>query len=418
VLTPFGDPTGKIEIARLINPLSSVIQFSAASYSIGEGDGSAIITITRSGDTLGTSTVDFATNDGAASQKCNVFNGLASSRCDYITTVGTMLFAAGETSKTFSIPIIDDSYAEGNETFTVSLNNPAGASLGMQSAATVTIVDNDSVPGPNPLDQSSSFVREHYLDFLNREPDTSGLNFWVNNIESCGADANCRAVKRIDTSAAFFLSIEFQQTGFLVERIYKASYGDASGTSNFPSAHQLPVPIVRLSEFLPDTQEIGRGVVVNQGNWQQQLENNKQAFTSEFVQRSRFATALPTTMTPVQFVDQLFLNAGVTPSATDRTTAINEFGSATTTADVGARSRALRDVAENSTLSQQEFNRAFVLMQYLGYLRRNPNDPQDSDYSGYDFWLTKLNRFNGNYTAAEMVKAFIVSSEYRQRLGP
>ncbi|MEO7971239.1 MAG: hypothetical protein ABI698_08070 [bacterium] len=62
--------------------------------------------------------------------------------------------------------------------------------------------------------------------------------------------------------------------------------------------------------------------------------------------------------------------------------------------------------------------RAFVLMQYFGYLRRNPNDPQDTDYSGYDFWLTKLNEFNGNFVNADMVQAFIDSGEYRGRFGP
>jgi hypothetical protein len=160
-------------------------------------------------------------------------------------------------------------------------------------------------------------------------------------------------------------------------------------------------PFIRLNEFLSDTQEIGQGVVVNQGNWQQQLENNKQAFTLEFVQRSRFTTAFPTSLTPAQFVDMMFANAGVTPSSADRTTAINEFGGAVNTSDVGARSRAVRDVAENATLNQQEFNRAFVLMQYLGYLRRNPNDVPDADYTGYDFWLTKLNQFNGNYINAD-----------------
>src|SRR6202048_1389674 len=266
------------------------------------------------------SSVNFATSDSAGSQPCNVFNGNASSRCDYLISFGTVKFAAGETSKNISIPIIDDSYAEGNnETFTVSLNNPSGASLGQPSTTQVTIVDNDSPSGPNPVDQSTFFVRQHYLDFLNREPDTSGLSFWVNNIDSCGADSNCRAVKRIDTSAAFFLSIEFQQTGYLVERIYKASYGDASGASTLGGAHQLSVPIVRLNESLPDTQEIGRGVVVGQGNWQQQLENNKQAFTLEFVQRTRFITAFETSMTPAQFVDKLFLNAGGTPAGSVRT---------------------------------------------------------------------------------------------------
>jgi hypothetical protein len=65
-------------------------------------------------------------------------------------------------------------------------------------------------------------------------------------------------------------------------------------------------------------------------------------------------------------------------------------------------------------------NEAFVLMQYFGYLQRNPYDPPEStlDYSGYNFWLGKLNQFNGDYIAAELVKAFISSSEYRQRFGP
>jgi len=83
-----------------------------------------------------------------------------------------------------------------------------------------------------------------------------------------------------------------------------------------------------------------------------------------------------------------------------------------------ARARVVQRVAENSILMQQEFNRAFVLMEYFGYLRRNPNDPQDTDYAGFEFWLNKLNQFNGNFIDADMVKAFILSSEYRQRVGP
>ena len=175
---------------------------------------------------------------------------------------------------------------------------------------------------------------------------------------------------------------------------------------------------LRLGEFKPDTQAISRDLIVNRSGWEAVLEQNKQAFAAEFVQRSRFTTAFPTSMTPAQFVDKLFMNAGVTPLVSDRQAAINEFGSATTTADVAARARALRDVADNSILNSQEFNRAFVLMQFFGYLRRNPNDPQDTDYTGYDFWLTKLNQFNGNFVAAEMVKAFITSTEYRSRFGP
>src|SRR5260370_38087891 len=146
--------------------------------------------------------------------------------------------------------------------------------------------------------------------------------------------------------------------------MYKAAY------DNLPGA---PVAL-RLDEFLRDTQQIGLGVIVGQIGWEQQLESNKQAFAMTFVSRSRFATAFPTTMTPAQFVDMLFLNAGFAPTASERTAAINEFGGAVNSADFAARARALRRVAENAALGQQEFNKAFVLMEYFGYLRRNPND--------------------------------------------
>jgi hypothetical protein len=78
----------------------------------------------------------------------------------------------------------------------------------------------------------------------------------------------------------------------------------------------------------------------------------------------------------------------------------------------------VRAVAEDPDLLAAEGNQAFVLAQYFGYLRRNPNDLPDADYTGYDFWLGKLNQFNGNFVNAEMVKAFIVSGEYQGRFGP
>src|SRR5207248_5275565 len=140
-----------------------------------------------------------------------------------------------------------------------------------------------------------------------------------------GTNAQCIEVKRVNVSAAFFLSIEFQQTGYLVERIYKAAYGDASGGSTFNGPHQLAIPIIRFNEFLPDTQQIGQGVIVGQTGWEAVREANKQSFASQFVQRARFTTALPTTLSPTQFVNQLFTNAGVTPSTSERNTAIAEF---------------------------------------------------------------------------------------------
>ncbi|MBA3514848.1 MAG: PQQ-dependent sugar dehydrogenase [Pyrinomonadaceae bacterium] len=401
-------PGGEIRGQFQSSPTASVVALGANGFGVGEGEGSVHLTVTRSGNTSAPATVGYATSDTAGSNGCNISNGSASSRCDYSTAIGTVTFAAGEASKTISIPIVDDSYAEGSESFIISLTSSTGSSLGPPTTATVTINDNETANGVNPIDESTFFVRQHYLDFLNREPDAPGLAFWTNQITSCGADAACVELRRINVSAAFFLSIEFQQTGYLVYRMYKASYG------NLPGA---PVP-VRFNEFLPDTQQIGKGVVVGQTGWEQQLQNNKNAFVADFVARSSFIAMNPTTLTPSQFVDALFANAVVTPTTAERTAAINEFAGAATSADTGARARVLRSVAEHATLTQQEFNKAFVLMQYFGYLRRNPNDAPDGNFDGYNFWLGKLNQFNGNFVNAEMVKAFILSVEYRQRFGP
>jgi subtilisin family serine protease len=261
----------------------------------------------------------------------------------------------------------------------------------------------------NPLGNSDFYVDQHYSDFLNRIPDVSGLGFWTNQINECGTDQTCIDIRRINVSAAFFLSIEFQQTGYLVERLYKAAYGNALGTSTLGGTHQLPVPIVRFNEFLADTQQIGRGVIIGQPGADQLLESNKQALIAEFVLRSRFIAGFPLTMTTAQFVDKLNMNAGFPLSQTERDNLVNSGMT---------RAQILRAIAEDPDLFATESNRAFVLAQYFGYLRRNPNEGQDTDYTGYDFWLTKLNQFNGNFVNAEMVKAFILSGEYRGRFGP
>jgi CSLREA domain-containing protein len=392
-----------------------IISFSQSNYSVDESAGSLVVTVKRTGDTSSAAAVDYSTSDGGASSvPCSTTGGLASARCDFTTAMGTLNFGAGETQKSFTVLVNGDSYNEGPESFTVNLSNQTGGSvLATPSTATVTIADDSSGLPPNASDAAQFFVRQQYHDFLNREPDASGLNFWTNQITSCGTDQACIELKRINVSAAFFLSIEFQDTGYLVERIYKAAYGDVNGTSTFGGAHQLTVPAIRFNEFLPDTQEIGQGVIVGQGNWQQQMDNNKVAFTAEFVQRPRFITAFPNTMPAEQFVDTLNTNAGNPLSQPERDKLVSDLLTNATT-----RAQVLRAVAEDPDLKSAEFNRAFVLMQFFGYLRRNPNDAPDSNYTGYDFWLTKLNQFNGNFVNADMVKAFINSSEYRQRFGP
>jgi subtilisin family serine protease len=395
------------------------VQFSLPQYNAFEAEtpacsnpacgASVLVTVTRGGSTATPASVDYTTTDDVATQKG-----------DYIISAGRINFAAGETSKNFLVFIVDDVYQEGTETFKVTLSNPVGTDLGVRTTADVAIFDNDLSPGTtNPLDNADArfFVREHYVDFLNREPDGGGLGFWTDQITSCGADNACKELRRINVSAAFFLSIEFQETGYLVERLYKSSYADATGTSTFGGTHQLSVPVVRFTEFMADSQEISRGVVIGQPGAAQLLENNKQAFIASFVQRSRFTTAFPPAMTPAAFVDALNVNAGNPLSAAERDQLVADL-----TGGQKTRAQVLRAVAEDSDLNNAEKNKAFVLMQYFGYLRRDPNvgtgPNPDTDYTGYDFWLSKLLQFNGNFVNAEMVKAFIVSGEYRHRFGP
>jgi len=382
-----------------------VVQFNNSSFTAAENAGHINVQISLVGTAASPVTVNYATSDQAASSPCSSGNGQASSRCDYLITLGSVTFQPGETSKTIAVPIMDDAFVEGNESFAITLSSISGASLGLANA-TLTITDNDVSTGTNPIDESGFFVRQHYLDFLNREPDTNGFNFWKNEIDQCGANAQCVEVKRINVSAAFFVSIEFQETGYLVYRVYKSAFG------NLPGA---PVPVV-FSDFIRDTQQISKGVLVNVGDWQTQLEANKQAYTLAFVQRADFLAAFPNSMTATEFVSQLNSRAGNVLSQAEQDNLVTLLGA--TPSDVTKRSQVLRAVAEDAELKTAEFNRAFVLMQYFGYLRRNPNDLPDSDFTGYNSWLAKLNLFNGNYIQAEMVKAFIASDEYRHRFGP
>jgi autotransporter-associated beta strand protein len=365
-------------------PPGDTVQFSAASYNVNEGAGSVMINVTRSGNTSNSATVEYGTFDSSASE-----------RTDYTTAVGKLRFAPGETSKSFIVFITDDVYIEGAEPLSVVLANPQGVNLGSQSTAAVTIIENDTAPTQlNPIDDAGFYVRQHYVDFLNREPDPSGFNFWLNQITVCGSDANCVMDRRINVSAAYFLSIEFQQTGYMIYLLQKSSF------ANMP----------RYREFMRDTQEIGRDVIVNAPGWEAQLEANKDAFVQDWVNRAAFRTIYDS-KSDAEFIDTLFANAGIVDVA-QRDSMVAGLQNHTET-----RTSVLRRLIDNPSFRQNEVNSAFVLMQYFGYLRRNPDDAPDNNLSGFNFWLGKLNQFNGNYISAEMVKSFIVSTEYRQRFG-
>ena len=381
--------------------IANTIQFEANQVDVLEGQGSVEVFVTRTGGSATAATVQYGTVSNRPTRQA----GKATDRSDYTTALGTLRFAPGETRKSFRVIITDDSYADGLQSLTVRLGTPtSGAGLGTLSSMTIGIADNDgSVAGANPIDTSGFFVRQHYADFFGREADTSGLNFWTNQIENCGSDIQCRALKRINVSAAFYLSIEFQETGFFVYRLFKASYPDNTARPRaFPG----------FREFFHDTQDIGRGVIVGQGNWQAQLETNKQLAVVEFVERPEFKLRYPAALTAAQFVDALNTNTGAALSLAERDSLVNGLQGGTET-----RATVLRKVADDSDFRAAQLNRAFVLMEYFGYLRRHPTEAPDTDFTGFDFWLTKLNQFNGNFVQAQMVEAFITSSEYRVRFG-
>ena len=272
-------------------------------------------------------------------------------------------------------------------------------------------------PGTNTqitINDADFYVSQQYVDFLGRFPDPSGFGFWQGEITGCGGNAQCIEVKRIHVSAAFFLSIEHQETGFLVYKMHKAAFGDRFGNSG-PTDPKVPV---RRSDFVPDNKQISNGIVINSPGWEAALNANKDAFALAFVQRAAYQTEFPSNMTADQFVDKLndSTHAGQVLSSSERTALINILGG--TPNDATKRAQVVRSIAENGNMSQQNSNKAFVLMQYFGYVRRNPNDLPDSNFDGYNFWLTKLDQANGNFIQAEMVKAFITSIEYRARFAP
>jgi hypothetical protein len=391
----------------------SLLQFTQSTVQVQEDVTSVTLTVQRAGDTSGTVTVDYST--------APPLTAAASEKFDYTTALGTLRFAAGETSKTIEVLVGEDSYGETAENISVVLSNPTGgAALSCPGAvATVQITDDPVEPPTNAIDDPTTFVGQHYHDFLNRQADTTGLNFWANQIIACGADAACIDRTRTAVSQAFFLSIEFQNTGFYVFRIYKASFTDSAAR---------PRGMPRYREFLRDQREVGRGVVVNQAGWEAVLDANKQEFARQWVQRPEFLAQFPLSMSGDEYVNKLAANSGVTLTPSEFNIAIESY-----TQTVEGRATTLRNVVELNKVYNRQFNAGFVLSQYIGYLRRNPNDFPELglDYTGFDFWLNKLDSFSQpgenmrdpqtaqqRVQRAEMVRAFILSDEYRKRFGP
>jgi hypothetical protein len=268
-----------------------------------------------------------------------------------------------------------------NYTFTPA--NRSFSLLGNKTDAVFTAIPN-AVVSANPLDTNLFFIREQYLDLLGREPDAGGLAYWSDQIHQCGSDAACTNSRRIGVAAAFFIEQEFQQTGSFVYRLYSAALG-----------RQLS-----FAEFSQDRQQVVEGA---------SLETSKLAFAEAFVQRPEFVRKYIADTNAAGFVDAVIQtvqqSCGV-DMAGQRRMLVARYNTGRSL--IESRSLVLRDVVEDAGFKQTEYNRAFVLMEYFGYLRRDP------DKGGYDFWLNVLNdREPENYRG--MVCAFITSAEYQRR---
>jgi subtilisin family serine protease len=231
----------------------------------------------------------------------------------------------------------------------------------------------------NPLEDARIFIHQHYGDFLDREPDQGGWDYWTNEITKCGGDAVCVHRRRIGVSASFFFSPEFQDSGFYIYRFYKATLG------------RQPT----YDEFSKDHAQVIGGT---------SLQDQKVAFADAWVQRPAFTSAYASTMSSTNFVNKLFDTAQLSPFTAERQQQISAMNGGKT------RSQVIRDVIEIQTFKDREFYPAFVRMEYFGYLRRDP-DPQ-----GEAFWVDVLtNKEPGNFSG--MVCSFITSAEYQLRFG-
>jgi uncharacterized protein DUF4214 len=253
-------------------------------------------------------------------------------------------------------------------------------------------------PNPNSIDCSEFFVRQHYLDFLSREPETSGYTAWLNVLNNC-PDVNnfdpsnaSAACDRITVSADFFNSTEFQLKGYYVFRFYRLAFD------------RLPT----YTEMIADMQSVT-------GATSDEVYAKKATYASAFSQRPEFTNTYGA-MSNDAFVTALLNRLGETTITTPDPMAPDGLGKVSLTAsdltthlNAGTLSRAqvLRAVTDSDQITTEEFNRAFVAMEYYGYLRRTPEE------AGYNAWLNYLNAHPKDFRT--MVNGFMNSIEYRAR---
>ena len=285
-------------------------------------------------------------------------------------------------------------------------------------------------PGTNTpitIDDADFYTAQHYIDFLRRFPDAPGHAHWTNEITMCSnivnrrpgeSEAQCVDRKRTNTSAAFYVSPENLNMGSFVIRVYWGTLGRLESAQCPGVPQNLPASCRPLySEYIADMAEINKGIVVNDALVPDTMNANKRAFVEKFITRSDFQAAYGS-LTPTQFVDKLSQTTGVALSSGDRAALITEASNPANRGSVvfkivdgtqtGAGGAMTFLTPYGEQFFNKEFDHVFVFMEYIGYLRRNP------DQDGFNHWLGKL-KFFGNWVDAEMVRSFIVSPEYRSR---
>ena len=385
---------------------SNTWQFVTSAYSVAEGANFIDIPVTR-GDTSGAATVDYSTNDFMAA-RCDTVSGVASAKCDYVTNGGTLRFAAGVATQTIRLSIIDDAFVEGNETLTIALSNATGTALGSPASTTITIVDNDSDPNAsNPFLNNAFFVRQQYLDFLLREPDTAGFTDWNKVLNDCGPGqgwlGSPPTCDRVQVSSGFFRSTEFGEKGYWIYRFYEASLGRR------PQFVEFMPEMRRLSGLMTDAeQETRRADFIGRFMQLPEFTNNFAGLT-DAAHASQFIAKL-------EQIGRVTLPATATtdpgqPPQYGRQELINKMANSQFTA-----AQTLRAFIEQKVVWDTYFYRAFVAMQYFGYLRRDP------EAAGYDDWVDVLT--NGRASAGvapgdyrHLIFGFVYSVEYRERFG-
>jgi len=372
------------------------VQFGQANYQVSEGSVRVTLVVTRTGDTSGAATVEYAFAESAEGVPCIAADGTANGRCDYHSSASALTFAPGEDTKEISIQLIDDAHVEGAETLRLTLVGATGASLGEQSTTTLVIQDNDTAAGQNPIFTTSFFVRMQYLDFLSREPEAGEP--WSAVLNGCSDVNNNPACDRVLVSQSFFGSPEFRLTGFYAFNFYSVAF------------KRRP----NYDEIISDMASITGATV-------EETYRKRAAIAVSFTDSAEFKELYD------GLSDAPFVNALLEPYELQQITTpdpANPEGGAKVTLTraelvrrlgiVGAesltRAQVLRAVVESDEVAAAEFNRAFVAMQYYGYLRRTP------EAEGYEAWLRVINQDPGNVRV--MVDGFMNSTEYQLRFGP